>query len=312
MSRTLFLISALLGAVATEGGTFPNAWNKFVPRPIHMPPHPSVWQDLSWPLEFPLAQNEMSFLLPHLLKDGRGRLDTYFTRVYNPVWTNPDGLSWMEVLTDEQKVGCFVALTPTWNESAYFADYVLPMGHGSERHDTHSYEQYDGQWVAFRQPVLRAARERLGETVTDTREVNPGRGVGGERVLDRAVLADRPGRRARHPPVPRVAAPAPASKLTVDEYYGWMFEHSVPGLPERAAAEGLTPLEWMRRYGAFEISRGQGGRCTSRRSPPRNWRDVAVSHGRPGLHGRARAGRPEHRADGRARARTARAAGRPG
>ena len=63
-------------------------------------------------------------------KDGRGRLDTYFIRVYNPVWTNPDGLSWMEVLTDEDKVGCFVALTPTWNESAYFADYVLPMGHG--------------------------------------------------------------------------------------------------------------------------------------------------------------------------------------
>ena len=29
--RTLFLLNALLGAVATEGGTYPNAWNKFVP-----------------------------------------------------------------------------------------------------------------------------------------------------------------------------------------------------------------------------------------------------------------------------------------
>ena len=164
VSRTLFLIAALLGAVATEGGTFPNAWHKFVPRPIHVPPHPGVWQDLSWPDEFPLAQNELSFLLPHFLKDGRGRLDTYFIRVYNPVWTNPDGLSWMEVLTDEAKVGCFVALTPTWNESAYFADFVLPMGHASERHDTHSYEQYDGQWIGFRQPVLRAGRERLRRT----------------------------------------------------------------------------------------------------------------------------------------------------
>ena len=37
-----------------------------------------------------------------------------------------------------------------------------------------------------------------------------------------------------------------------------MFEHSVPGLPERAAADGLTPLQWMRRYGAFEISKGGG------------------------------------------------------
>ena len=43
--------------------------------------------------EFPLAFFEMSFLLPHFLKEGRGRLDTYFTRVYNPLWTNPDGFS---------------------------------------------------------------------------------------------------------------------------------------------------------------------------------------------------------------------------
>ena len=257
VSRTLFLISALLGAVATPGGTFPNAWNKFVPRPVHVPPHPGVWQELSWPLEYPLAQNEMSFLLPHFLKDGRGRLDTYFIRVYNPVWTNPDGLSWMEVLRDESLVGCFVALTPTWNESAYFADYVLPMGIGSERHDTHSYEQYDGQWIAFRQPVLRAARERRGEKITDTRQVNPGEvWEENEFWIELSWRIDPDGSlgiRRYYESVER-----PGEKLTVDEYYGWMFAHSVPGLPERAAAEGLTPLEWMRRYGAFEISRGQG------------------------------------------------------
>ena len=257
VSRTLFLISALLGAVATEGGTFPNAWNKFVPRPIHVPPHPGVWQELSWPLEYPLAQNEMSFLLPHFLAEGRGRLDTYFIRVYNPVWTNPDGLSWMEVLCDEDKVGCFVALTPTWNESAWFADYVLPMGHGSERHDTHSYEQYDGQWVGFRQPVLRAARSRLGEPVTDTRQVNPGEvWEENEFWIELSWRIDPDGSlgiRQYHE-----SRAHPGTKLTVDEYYGWMFAHSVPGLPERAAAEGLSPLDWMRRYGAFEISRGQG------------------------------------------------------
>jgi len=259
VSRTLVLLSALLGAIATEGGTFPNAWNKFVPEPIHTPPHPGVWQDLTWPLEFPLAQNELSFLLPHFLKEGRGHLDTYFTRVYNPVWTNPDGLSWMEVLTDEALVGCFVALTPTWNESAYFADFVLPMGHSSERHDTHSYEQYDGQWIGFRQPVLRAARERLGQTVDDTREVNPGEvWEENEFWIDLSWRIDPDGSlgiRQYHE-----SRAHPGEKLTVDEYYGWMFEHSVPGLPERASAEGLTPLGWMRRYGAFEITDGVGRR----------------------------------------------------
>ncbi|MGH9116240.1 MAG: molybdopterin dinucleotide binding domain-containing protein, partial [Acidimicrobiales bacterium] len=257
VSRTVFLISALLGAVATEGGTFPNAWNKFVPRPVHLPAHPPVWQELSWPDEYPLANNEMSFLLPHFLKDGRGRLDTYFIRVYNPVWTNPDGLSWMEVLQDTERVGCFVALTPTWNESAYFADWVLPMGHGPERHDTHSYEQYDGRWVGFRQPVLRAARARMGETLSDTRQANPGE-VWEEnefwtelswRIDPDGTLGIR-----RH----YESAATPGEKLSVEEYYSWMFEHSVPGLPERAAAEGLSAIDWMRRYGAFEISAGEG------------------------------------------------------
>ena len=257
VSRTVVFLSALLGAIGTQGGLFPNSWNKFVPKPIYTPPHPGVWQELSWPLEYPLAQNELSFLLPHFLKDGRGKLDTYFIRVYNPVWTNPDGLSWMEVLTDEEKVGCFVALTPTWNESAYLADYILPVGHASERHDTHSYEQYDGQWLGFRQPVLRAARERLGETITDTRQVNPGEvWEENELYIDLSWRIDPDGSlgiRQYHE-----SKIQPGEKLTVDEYYGWMFANSVPGLPERAAAEGLSPLEFMRRYGAFEITKGQG------------------------------------------------------
>jgi anaerobic selenocysteine-containing dehydrogenase len=257
VSRTLFLLNALLGAVATPGGTYPNAWNKFVPRPMYVPPHPGTWNELTWPQEYPLALNELSFLLPHFLKEGRGKIDVYFTRVYNPVWTNPDGLSWVEVLTEESLVGLHIALTPTWNETAFFADYVLPMGLGPERHDLHSYEQYDGQWVGFRQPVLRAARERAGETVTDTRQVNPGEvWEENEFWIELSWRIDPDGElgiRRFHESKQR-----PGEKLSVDEYYGWIFENSVPGLPEAAAAEGLTPLGYMRRYGSFEVSSGVG------------------------------------------------------
>ncbi len=259
VSRTIFMISALLGAVATPGGTFPNAWNKYVPRPIHVPPHPDMWNELTWPSEYPLAQNEMSFLLPHLLKDGWGRVEVYFTRVYNPVWTNPDGMSWAEVLTDEALVGCHVALTPTWNESAFLADYVLPVGHSPERHDTHSYEQYDGQWIGFRQPVVREARRRLGQSVDDTRASNPGEvWEENELWMELSWRIDPDGNLGirRH----HESRAAPGTKLTVEEYYGWMFEHSVPGLPEAAAAEGLSPLDYMRRHGAFEIRHGVGAR----------------------------------------------------
>src|SRR4029079_17866584 len=62
-----------------------------------------------------------------------------------------------------------------WSETAYFADYVLPMGVGSERHDLHSYETPDAQWIGFRQPVLKEAKRRLKKDVgADTRGVNPG------------------------------------------------------------------------------------------------------------------------------------------
>ncbi|HLH69570.1 MAG TPA: molybdopterin dinucleotide binding domain-containing protein [Candidatus Dormibacteraeota bacterium] len=256
-ARCLFLLNALLGAVATEGGTYPNTWNKFIPRPIHMPPHPQKWNELIWPPEYPLATNEMSFLLPHFLREGRGRLEVYFTRVYNPVWTNPDGFSWIEVLCDPDKIGLHVALTPTWNETAFFADYVLPMGHASERHDLTSYETHDARWIGFRQPVLRAARERLGAQPVDTREVNPGQvWEENEFWIELSWRIDPDGKLG----IRRwfESRERPGTKLTVDEYYGWIFEHSVPGLPERAAAEGLTPLQYMRRYGAFEVGRGIG------------------------------------------------------
>jgi anaerobic selenocysteine-containing dehydrogenase len=252
--RALFFLNVLTGSVGTPGGTQPNVWNKFVPRPFAEPAKQKVWNELTWPLEYPLAHHEMSFLLPHFLKEGRGKLAAYFTRVYNPVWTNPDGFTWLEVLKDESKIELHAALTPTWSESAWFADYVLPMGHAPERHDTLSYETHAAQWIGFRQPVLRVARERLGQPVEFTWQANPGEvweesefwielswRIDPDGALGIRTLYESPYR--------------PGEKLTIDEYYQWMFEHSVPGLPEAAAAEGLTPLEYMRRYSAFEIRR---------------------------------------------------------
>ena len=257
IARALFLLNALSGSIASEGGVFPNAWNKFVPRPIYMPPHPPQWNDLTWPQEFPLACNELSFLLPHLLKDGRGKVDVYFSRVYNPVWTNPDGFSWIEALTDESKIGLHVALTPTWNESSYFADYILPVGIGSERHDIHSYETHDSQWLGFRQPVLRAARERLGETITDTRQTNPGEvWEENEFWIELSWRIDPDGAMGIRKFFE--SKKTPGEKLSVDEYYAFIFESSVPGLREKAQAQGVTPLDYMRRNGAVEVKRGVG------------------------------------------------------
>ncbi len=257
VARAVFMLNALLGAVATEGGVFPNAWNKFVPKPISTPPHPQMWNETQWPREYPLSMHEMSFLLPHFLKDGRAKLDVYFTRVYNPVWTNPDGFSWIEMLTDPDLVGCYVALTPTWNETSYFADYVLPMGHGSERHDIHSYETHDAQWLGFRQPVKKADRQREGENIEDTRQVNPGEvWEENEFWMELTWRIDRDGSLGIRQYVE--SKKNPGARLSVDEYYEWIFDNSLPGLPDKAASEHLTPLEFMRRYGAYEIKNKVG------------------------------------------------------
>ncbi|MEW5989292.1 MAG: molybdopterin-dependent oxidoreductase, partial [Chloroflexota bacterium] len=255
VARCLWFLNVLTGSVGVEGGTSANAWDKWVPRPPKLAPHVKRWNELTWPLEYPLAFYEMSILLPHFLKEGRGKLDVYFTRVYNPLWTNPDGFSWLEVLRDETKIGLHVALTPTWSESAWWADYVLPMGHASERHDLMSQETHAGQWLAFRQPVMRVAMDRLGRKVNRTYEANPGQvWEETEFWIDLSWEIDPDGalgiRQYFESPY------RPGQPITVDEYFGWMFDHSVPGLPEAAAQEHLTPLAYMRQYGAFEIRRG--------------------------------------------------------
>jgi anaerobic selenocysteine-containing dehydrogenase len=255
VARALFFLNVLTGSVGVPGGTSPNAWNKFVPRPFAEPGRQKVWNELTWPKEYPLAHHEMSFLLPHFLKEGRGKLAVYFTRVYNPVWTNPDGFTWIDVLKDETKVELHVALTPTWSESAWYADYVLPMGHGPERHDSLSYETHAGQWIGFRQPVVRVAMERMGTHVEQTYEANPGEvWEENELWIELSWRVDPDGalgvRQYYTSPY------RPGEKVTVEEYYRWIFENAVPGLPEAAVAEGLTPLEYMRRYSAFEITTG--------------------------------------------------------
>ena len=252
ITRCLYLLVVLTGAVGEPGGVNLHLTNKFVPKHPNPPPAPSYWNELLFPKEFPLAFFEMSFLLPHFLKEGRGKLDTYFTRVYNPLWTNPDGFSWMEVLQDESKIGMHVALTPIWSETAWFADYILPMGLGTERHDTMSQETHAGRWLGFRQPVTRVAMEKKGQKVEHTHEANPGE-VWEETEFWIALSwkIDPDGslgiRKFFESPY------RPGEKITLDEYYGWMFENSVPGLPEAANKEGLTPLQYMRRYGAFKV-----------------------------------------------------------
>ncbi len=253
-ARCLFFLNVLTGSVGTVGGTTGNGWNKYkAPQPAGAAPV-QKWNELNWPTEYPLSYHEMSILLPHFLREERGRLEVYFSRVYNPVWTNPDGFSWLEVLKDPDKIGCHVALTPTWSETAQFADYVLPMGVGAERHDVASFETHAGRWIGFRQPVLRRYAEIRGDGVTHesrTHEFNPGEvWEENEFWINLSWRIDPDGsmgiRRWFESPE------FPGTPMSVDEYYTTMFE-GVPGLVEAAEQAGKSVLDFMRDTGAFAL-----------------------------------------------------------
>jgi len=284
VSRTLHFLSVLTGSVGTKGGTSPNAWHKFEPELPKEPPRQRLWDELQLPPEWPFAHYEMSQLLPYFLKEGRGKLSVYFTRVFNPVYTYPDGFSWIEALSDEDKVGMHVALTPTWNETAYFADYVLPMGHSPERHDIQSQETHAATWVTYRQPVQREFAEREGEDIERTYEANPGE-VWEEdefwmdlswRVDEDGDLGIREYFESPYRDGETAAANGGAAtqqddstaeqevsssdeaadeppQMTVDEYYRYVFEHE-ENLVETAEEAGMEPLEYMKHHGAFEAS----------------------------------------------------------
>ena len=282
VTRAVMLLNVLTGCVGARGGVSPNTSNKFIPEPWRKPPANTQWNELSWPRAYPLAHNELSVLYPHFLHDGATQ-PVLFTRVLNPIWTYPDGYSWLRALRDENRVALHAALTPTWSETAWWSDYVLPMGHGPERHDTHSYETHAGRWLGFRQPVRRVAMERMGEKVQFTYEANPGEvWEEGEFWIELSWRTDPDGslgiRQYYESPY------RPGEKITLEEYYRWMFEHSVPGLRRRRQRKS-SPLSSTCAATAWWRSHARSITSTTRRS--RNWttpRSAVASKPSPRSH----------------------------
>ncbi len=183
-TRAGFLLLTLRGAMAGDiGGVSWHHWHKIsigrkgdkATQAGKKPPKVDVWNELIWPPEYPLSTYEMSMILPHMLADEKWqkkwidkglkvpqKIALYIPRMYNPVWINPDGFRWIEILKDEKKVEMSMNLSPTWSETNWFCDYILPTGLAGERHDQQSEPTKPEQWTGFRQPALRVALEKMG------------------------------------------------------------------------------------------------------------------------------------------------------
>ena len=123
---------------------------------------------------------------------------------------------------------------------------------------------------------MRAARERQGQSCRTTRgEVNPGEVWEENEFWFELTWRIDPDGSLGIRTIRRIDAQQPGTKLTVDEYYGYIFEHSVPGLPAPRQRKRLTPLEFMRRYGAFEIQHRRSGALHEELVPMRNWTTCA-------------------------------------
>jgi len=188
-TRAGFLPLALRGAMAGDkGGVGMHHWHvlsvngKGQKATVagEQPPKVDVWNELAWPPEYPLSTYEMSHILPHLLMDDEWRakwnakglnvpekLAIWVPRMYNPVWINPDGFRWIEALKREDKIEMSFNLSPTWSETNWYCDFILPVGLAGERHDQSSEATMPARWLSFRQPALRVALEKLGWTPKD-------------------------------------------------------------------------------------------------------------------------------------------------
>ena len=255
ITRCLLFLNVLTGSIGTRGGTSGNSWNKFVPKSLQEAAGVQRLERAAPPPR--VALRPLRDVVPPARTSSR-RVAATSTST-SPASTTrcgstPTASCGTGRSATTEKIKLHVALTPTWNESAWFADYVLPMGISGERHDLMSQETHAGQWIGFRQPVRRVAMERAGQTVQFTYEANPGEvWEENEFWVELTWRMDPDGSLGIRQWVE--SEKTPGEPVSQDEYWAWIFENSVPGLPEAAAAEGLEPLPYMRKYGCFEVKR---------------------------------------------------------
>ena len=172
--RCIILLNVLVGSVGKPGGL---CWmwtggydGARFPEP-EMPPAPKVGSLLADPPEFVLANvwNKMKVgeIVYHYLAQDRAHIQVYMTYNLDSPLTWPEMKMTRNVLLDESKIGFHVCINPFLNETASFADMVLPWATYMERWDVDARGAYNLKpYLSMRRPMV----EPLGEA-KDVREI---------------------------------------------------------------------------------------------------------------------------------------------
>ncbi len=174
--RAIGLLNALVGSVGKPGGWCWMWTGGYDKKRFPLPPQPpkaTAGSVLDDPPEFVLANawNKMKVgeIVYWYLAQGRAKLQAYMTYNLDSPLTWPEMGVTENILKDEDKIGFHVAINPFYNETAHYADLVLPWATYMERWDVDARGAYNLKpYLNMRRPMV----EALGEA-KDMREILP-------------------------------------------------------------------------------------------------------------------------------------------
>ncbi len=173
--RAINLLNALVGSVGKKGGWCWSPWGGLDPivKTPAMPPGAKTTSVLEDPPEYPLAnvwrRMRVGEIIYLYLLQGRARLQAYMTYNLDAPVTWPEESMTQQVLSDEEMIGFHVCINAFYNETAHFADIVLPWTTYLERWDLDARGSYNLRpYVGIRTPMVKP----LGES-KDVREFFP-------------------------------------------------------------------------------------------------------------------------------------------
>lgn len=182
--RAIFLLNVLVGSVGKPGGLcwmYTGGYDKDYAKPPKAAPKPKTPSLLADPPEFILANRWNTMRVGEIvywyLAQERAKLQVYMTYNLDSPLTWPETEVTKNVFLDEEKIGFHVCINPFFNETASFADMVLPWTTFMERWDVDARGAYNlVPYISMRRPMV----SPLGEA-RDLRDVFPelARRIGG-------------------------------------------------------------------------------------------------------------------------------------
>ncbi len=241
VARCLWLLNVLTGSVGTEGGVSPNGWNKFIPVPPRRRPSAG-----------PMERSHLA-----------GRVPARPPRGVDPAAALPQGGSWQDrhLLQPGLQPGVdqprrvqlargadrrVIGRLPCGAHADVVGERLvrrLRAANGHRRRASRPGQLRDAQRSLDRVPPTRVPgqrRERRAHRSTERGRRTRARC--GKRTSSGSISR---GRSTPTTPLASVSTSSrptnPGEPLGIDEYYDLMFRHSIPGLPDAAAARGARP-----------------------------------------------------------------------